>query len=167
MGAAWRHRRTGSGLNAHDGVHTITPEELELELAELGLSGRRFNPPDYAAALERRLGTKILFRFVDPLDDPATLRRVAVDGGLADARYLEHRNVVLISLPSSLPPFLLVLTAFHELAHIAAGDVIEGKRLTQGGTLREESAREDEADMRARHLYMAGSLGAENPYALN
>lgn len=149
-----------------DEAHPTTPEELELELVELGLSGRRFEPSEYAEALGMRLETRILFRLVDPAEDPASLRRFALEGQLASARYLRERNVVLVSLPSNLPPFLLSLVALHELAHVAAGDVIEGRRLSRRTPLGDAEAQEEEADARARHLYLAGSLGASNPYAV-
>lgn len=164
--ASLRLRRPGVTLRAREAARGIVPEEIELELAELGLSGRRFEPSEYAQALGKRLGTKVLFRFVDPLDDPAALRKLAFDGTLASARYLARKNLVLIDLSASLPPFLLTLTALHELAHVAAGDVVEGKRLARRGPSEDEKTREKEADARARHLYLAGSLGAKNPYAL-
>jgi len=154
------------GQATHDEVDPTAPEELELELAELGLSGRSFEPFEYAEVLGRRLGTKILFRFVDPMEDPAALRRLALDGELANARYLHDSNVVLVTLPANLPPFLLALAALHELAHVAAGDVIEGKRLSRRAPLGDTGAREEEADARARHLYLAGALGIRNPYSL-
>lgn len=140
--------------------------ELELELVELGLSGRRFGPREYADALEERLETKIVFRFVDDLEDPITSRSFASEGRLANARYLRHRNLVMISMPSDLSPFLLTLISFHELSHIAAGDLIGGKRLARRPPPRNEEAREEEADRRASHLYLSGSLGANNPCAL-
>lgn len=145
---------------------TIASDELELELAELGLSGRRFGPLEYAEALGERLGIRVLFRFVDPLDDPCLMRRFASDGVLADVRYLRRSDVVLISLPISLSPFLLTLAAFHELAHVTAGDLIEEKRLPRRAPPEDRDEREEAADVRARYLYLAGSLGAENPYAL-
>lgn len=154
------------GQDVQDGAHRTAPEEFELELVELGLSGKRFEPSMYAEALGMRLGTRILFRLVDPAEDPASLRRFALEGQLASARYLRERNVVLVSLPSNLPPFLLSLVTLHELAHVAAGDVIEGRRLSRRAPLDEAEAREEEADARARHLYLAGSLGAINPYAV-
>lgn len=167
LGAASRRGRPRDGSEARGSARVTAPEELELELAELGLSGRRFGPSEYAEALGERLGIKIVFRFVDPLRDPAVLRRFALDGQLADARHLERKNLVLISLPASLPPFLLALAALHELAHVAAGDVVEGKRLARTEPAEDVGAREEEADARAHHLYLAGSLGAKNPYALD
>lgn len=154
------------GQRVHDEAHPTTPEELELELAELGLSGRSFEPSEYAEALGRRLGARILFHLVDPTEAPASLRRFALDGELASARYLHERNLVLVTLPANLPPFLLALSALHELAHVAAGDVIEGRRVSRKAPLGDAEAREEEADVRARHIYLAGSLGANNPYAV-
>ena len=167
LGATLRRVCSRNGPEILNSTRVIAPEEVELELAEIGLSGRRFEPSEYAEALGRHLRIEILFRFVDPIRDPARLRRLALDGQLADARYLKHKNLVLINLPASLPPFLLTLTALHELAHVAAGDLVEGKRLARRAPPEEEEAREEEADARARHLYMAGSLGAKNPYALD
>lgn len=154
------------GRKDGDEAHHATPEELELELVELGLSGRSFEPSEYAEALGRRLGARILFHFVDPAEAPASLRRFALEGKLASARYLQDRNLVLVTLPANLPPFLLALAALHELAHVAAGDVIEGRRLSRRIPLGDSTAREVEADARARHIYLAGSLGASNPYAV-
>jgi len=150
-----------------DGESYVLPEEVELELAELGLSGKRFGPREYAEALDKRLGTKIMFRFVDPLDDPAALRHLAFEGALASVRHLGRGNAVLVSLPASLPHFVLTLAALHELAQVAAGDVVEGKRLARRAPREEGVAREEDADARARYLYLAGSLGARNPFALD
>ncbi len=163
----WCHRTAGLfHLRVRADSSIVDFADLELELVDLGLSGRQFEPREYADALERRLSIKIVFHSIENQSDPVALRRYAAEGKLAEARYLEQWNVVLISLPNTLPPFLVTLTAFHELAHVAAGDVIAGKRLARRPSLGDVGARESEADRRARHLYLAGSLGASNPCAL-
>lgn len=163
---AWRRKTVRFRLRSRPAPGATGSAELELELAELGLSGSRFGPREYAVALERRLGVRILFSFIDHVGSPAVLRKLAAEGRLAEARYLEHRDAVLVTLPGNLSPFLLALTAFHELAHVAAGDVVPGKRLARRPPLEDPDTRESEADGRARHLYLAGSLGSDNPGAL-
>ena len=148
-----------------------TPEEFELELLELGLSGKTFGPRDYARALERRLGIRIILEVMNDAQHPEFLRRLALSGRLAETHYLPERRTAIVLLPASLPPLVLVLAALHELAgHLAAGDHLiggeeAGERLARRPPLEDEAAREEEADQRAIHALLAGTLGPANPYA--
>lgn len=166
LGAAWRRRTVRFRPRTRPFPDSAGSMEFEPELVELGLSGEHFGPREYAEALQDRLGIRILFSFVDPIGDPAALRRLAVDGRLAEARHLARADTVLISLPANLPPFLLTLTVLHELAHVAAGDVVTGRRIARKEPSNDDEVREDQADARACYLYLAGTLGPENPYAV-
>jgi hypothetical protein len=147
-----------------------TPEEFELELLELGLSGKTFGPRDYARALERRLEIRIILELMNDAQHPEFLRSLARSGRLAESHYFAVRRTAVVLLPASLPPLVLALTALHELAHFAAGDHLlgakgAGDRLALRPPLENEEAREEEADQRAIHALLAGTLGPENPYA--
>jgi hypothetical protein len=159
--ATSRTRRTESPFT--------TPEEFELELLELGLSGKTFGPRDYARALERRLRIRIVLEVMNDAQHPEFLRRLALSGRLAETHYLpEHRAAVML-LPASLPPLVLALAALHELSHLAAGDHLiggeAGERLARRSPLEDEVMREEEADQRAIHALLAGTLGPASPYA--
>ena len=154
-----------------------TPEQFELELLGLGLSGKTFGPREYAAALQERLGLRIILELMNDAHHPDFLRRLVGDPQnvrLAETHYLEEKGITVVLLPASLSPLVLALTAFHELAHLAAGDhLIEsqgnpkpGARLAARPQLPREPDREEEADRRAVHALLAGTLGAENPYAM-
>lgn len=146
-----------------------TPEEFELELLELGLSGKTFGPRDYARALERRLGTRIVLEVMNDAQHPEFLRRLALSGRLAETHYLPERRAAVVLLPASLPPLVLALAALHELSHLAAGDHLigggAGERLARRPPLEDEASREEEADQRAIHALLAGTLGPASPYA--
>jgi hypothetical protein len=146
-----------------------TPEELELELLELGLSGKTFGPRDYAHALERRLGIRIILELMNDAQHPEFLRRLSLSGRLAETHYLPERRAAVVLLPASLPALVLVLTALHELSHLAAGDHLiggeAGERLARRPPLEDEALREEEADQRAMHALLAGTLGPASPYA--
>lgn len=161
---ALRRAEAGALGHSRSTLDTACFAELDLELVDLGLSGRCFGPREYADALEERLGITIFFGIVDRVGDPAVLKRFAAEGRLAEARYIEHRGTVLINLPSNLPPFLSTLTAFHELAHVAAGDVVSGKRISRNPPSENPDVQEQEADRRSYYLHLAGSLGENNPY---
>jgi hypothetical protein len=146
-----------------------TPEVFELELLELGLSGKTFGPRDYALALERRLGIRIVLEMMNDGQHPEFLRRLALSGRLAETHYLPDRRAAVVLLPSSLPPLVLALAALHELSPMAAGDHLiggeAGERLARRPPLENEVAREEEADGRAIHALLAGMLGPASPYA--
>jgi hypothetical protein len=100
---------------------------------------------------------------------PEFLRRLALSGRLAETHYLPERRVAVVLLPASLPPLVLALTALHELSHLAAGDHLIGEeagaRLARRPPLEDEASREEEADQRAIHALLAGTLGPASPYA--
>lgn len=154
-----------------------TPEQFELELLELGLSGKTFGPRDYAAPLQERLGLRIVLELMNDAHHPEFLRRLVGDPEnvrLAETHYLEEKGIAVVLFPASLPPLVLALTAFHELSHLAAGDHLidahgnpkAGPRLSARPQLPREPDREEEADRRAVHALLAGTLGVENPYAM-
>jgi hypothetical protein len=163
---AWAE--ASSGTRSTESPFT-TPEEFELELLELGLSGKTFGPRDYARALEHRLGIRIILELMNDAQHPEFLRRLALSGRLAETHYLPERRAAVVLLPASLPPLVLALTALHELSHLAAGDHLiggeAGERLARRPPLEDEAAREEEADQRAIHALLAGTLGPASPYA--
>jgi hypothetical protein len=166
---------TGARAEASSGMRSTespftTPEECELELLELGLSGSTFGPRDYARALERRLGIRIVLEVMNDAQHPEFLRRLTLSGRLAETHYLPERRVAVVLLPASLPPLVLTLAALHELSHLAAGDHLlggeeGGERLARRPPVEDEAAREEEADGRAIHALVAGTLGPASPYA--
>jgi hypothetical protein len=172
--ARGRAALTGAWAEASSGTRSAepsftTPEEFELELAELGLSGKTFGPRDYALALERRLGIRIVLEIMNDAQHPEFLRRLALSGRIAETHYLPERRAVVL-LPASLPPLVLALAALHELSHLAAGDHLiggeeRGERLARRQPLEHEAAREEEADGRAIHALLAGTLGPASPFA--
>ncbi len=93
---------------------------------------------------------------------------------MAELIYLSDPPGVTILLPSSLPPLLFNLTAYHELAHLAAGhyspDPAEApnwqstRYLSSRAPPADTRQREQEANLRARYALLAGSLGPRNPY---
>jgi hypothetical protein len=146
-----------------------TPEEFELELLELSLSGKTFGPRDYARALERRLGIRIVLEVMNDTQHPEFLRRLVLSGRVAETHYLPERRAAVVLLPASLPPLVLALAALHELSHLAAGDHLiggeAGERFARRPPLEDEASREEEADQRAIHALLAGTLGPASPYA--
>ena len=158
-----------SGRPSSVGSLTL-PEEFELELQELGLSGKTFGPRDYAQALERYLGIRIVLELMNDRHHPQFLERLGASQRLAETHYLPERAAAVVLLPASLPPYMLAYTMFHELAHLATGDHLiaseaVGRRLACRPPLQDEVSREREADLRAAYAVVAGTLGPQNPYA--
>lgn len=111
---------------------------------------------------------RVFIHYLDDRADPVFRRRLALSGALAEAHHFARRRMVVVFVPSSLPPFVLELTVLHELAHLAAGDLTRstgGERLAANDPHKDEKAREEEAEARALHVLMAGRLGPDNPYA--
>lgn len=168
----------------------ITPEEFQEELIVLGLSGRKFGPEDYVSALGRFLDISISMHVIRDAHHPELARRLALSGRLGEVRYSDDLRVAAILVPQSLPPLVFNLTVFHELGHLAAGDLLVSQssgedvasrenpcagllpttpvhhrqRLAQGSPFAAECAREHEANLRASYAFVAGCLGEENPY---
>lgn len=168
----------------------LTPEQFQEELAVLGLSGKRFGPEEYLAALERHLGISIKVHLIPDASYPELSRRLALSGRLGELRYSEELGLAVIFVPESLPPLVLNLTVLHELGHLAAGDLLSmgeedpprrsrvqgdevrfatcrvrrGKKLAPGLPFADEGLRETEANLRARYALIAGSLGSASPY---
>ena len=182
----WRPlRNLGAAQSRGDGSRSLlTAAEFQEELAILGLSGRRFEPEDYADALGDYLNISIAVHVIPDSWYPELSRQLAISGLLGELRYSEQMNMAAIFVPGSLPPLVLTLTILHELGHLAAGDLLiepddqhdeetefttlplkKGKKLARGNPFAEESLREREANLRASYALFAGCLGDENPYA--
>jgi hypothetical protein len=192
-GILWQHFRgaIGAPSRAHGSRPLLTAADFQEELALLGLSGRRFVPADYAAALGNYLGISINIHVIPDDLYPELSRRLAISGRLGELRYSEQLTLAAVFVPGSLPPLVSTLTILHELGHLAAGDVLiapseeggesederaegatfmtspvkKGKRLARGSPFAEEALREREANMRASYALFAGCLGSDSPYA--
>ena len=145
----------------------ITMEDFQVEIARLGLSGKEFSPEDYAAALALYCDIEIVVRVLADSSYPEFARALARSGRVAMISYDATRRTAVILVPGSLPPMARALAAYHELAHVAAGDLCEEspRRLAKEPPLENEVLREREADARACYALLAGSLGPVNPYA--
>lgn len=168
----------------------ITPENFQEELIVLGLSGRKFGTEDYVSALSDFLDISISVHVIPDASYPELARRLALSGRLGEIRYSDELGLATVFVPESLPPLVSDLTVFHELGHLAAGDLLavqgsgeanaldrelsigkfstasvrQGKRLARGLPFAVETAREQEANLRASYAFIAGCLGGENPY---
>jgi hypothetical protein len=156
----------------------LSPEEFQQELVILGLSGQTFTPKTYAAALGTYLGLIIDLHVFPDQHYPALSRQLARSGNMAELIYASDPPAVTILLPNTLPPLLLNLVAYHELGHLAAGHHLcysrndplrdteaATKTLAHGAPSPGKEQREEEADLRAYYALVAGSLGADSPYA--
>jgi hypothetical protein len=169
----------------------LSASEFQEELAILGLSGRTFDPKDYADALGEYLNISIALHVIPDDWYPELSRRLAISGRLGELRYSEQLTLAAIFVPGSLPPLVLTLTILHELGHLAAGDLLieppeeaggptrehvegaefattstrKGKKLARGSPFAEEALREREANLRASYALFAGCLGDDSPYA--
>lgn len=186
------------GPNGNSGVREeappsrcfITPEEFQEELIILGLSGKTFVPQDYVSALSCFLGISISVHVIPDVDHPELARQLALSGRLGEVRYSDDLRLAAILVPESLPHLVFDLTVFHELGHLAAGDLLvpqrpdEGaapvweadaarlptvrvrreRRIARGMPFAAEAAREHEANLRASYAFTAGCLGEESPY---
>ena len=186
----WPKGYSGAREEASCGRCFITPEEFQEELIILGLSGKTFGPEDYVSALSGFLGISISIHVIPDVDHPELARQLALSGRLGEVRYSDDLRLAAILVPESLPPLVFDLTVFHELGHLAAGDLLmpqglhevaplheepdaaplptapicQGKRLARGRPFAAEAAREHEANLRASYAFTAGCLGEESPY---
>jgi hypothetical protein len=168
----------------------ITPEDFQEELIILGLSGQKFGVEDYVTALSDFLGISISVHVIPDTGYPELARRLALSGRLGEIRYSEELGLAAVFVPKSLPPLVSDLTLFHELGHLAAGDLVidqgtdeavasgkgtsaeefptasvrQRKRLARGLPFAAEAAREHEANLRASYAFVASCLGEDNPY---
>lgn len=168
----------------------LTPEEFQEELIVLGLSGKKFTMEDYAAALADFLRITVTIHVIPDTEYPELTRHLALSGRLGEIRYSDELGLAAVFVPESLPTLVSDLTVFHELGHLAAGDLLispraegptgpderpsargfptaqvtQGKRLARGLPFAAESNREHEANLRASYAFIAGCLGGENPY---
>ncbi len=188
-----RHLRDlgGARSRTHGSRSLLTAAEFQEELAILGLSGRRFDPKDYAEALGDYLNISIAIHVIPDDWYPELLHRLAISGRLGELHYSEQLNLAAIFVPGSLPALVLTLTILHELGHLAAGDLLiepsreasgthhrhveeakfatfstkKGNKLARGLPFAEESLREREANLRASYALFAGCLGNDSPHA--
>lgn len=186
----WRNSFLRVPAQARQARCFITPEEFQEELTVLGLSGRRFGPEEYRSALSSFLGISISVHVIRDAHHPELARRLALSGRLGEVRYSSDLSLAAVLVPESLPPLVFDLTVFHELGHLAAGDLLtfqspeevtastedvsggplrttpvrQGRRLARGLPFATESAREHEANLRASYAFVAGCLGEESPY---
>lgn len=168
----------------------ITPEDFQEELTVLGLSGRTFGARDYASALSAFLEISISVHVIPDAGYPELARRLALSGRLGEVRYSDELGLAAVFVPESLPSLVSELTVFHELGHLAAGDLLavqgpdkataledelsagelpttpvrQGRRLAHGLPFLAETIREHEANLRASYGFIAGCLGEKNPY---
>lgn len=168
----------------------LTPEAFQEELIVLGLSGQKFGPEDYVSALSAFLEISISVHVIRDAHHPELARQLALSGRLGEVRYSDDLRLAAVLVPESLPPLVFDLTVFHEVGHLAAGDLLAfrepeetmaldkdlsakllptttvrcGKRLSHGLPFAAEAAREHEANLRASYAFVAGCLGEENPY---
>jgi hypothetical protein len=192
LAGLWRPlRNLGAAQPRVEGTRSLlTAAEFQEELANLGLSGRRFEPEDYADALGDYLDISITVHVIPDSWYPELSRLLALSGRLGELRYSEPMNLAVILVPGSLPPLVLTLTILHELGHLAAGDLLiepddqpddedldpygttfetlplkKGKKLARGYPFARESLREREANLRASYALFAGCLGDDSPHA--
>ena len=164
----------------------LTQEQFQEELVVLGLSDRIFGPHEYACALGERLSLTVSIDIVPDTAHPLLSRELAHKGVTGEILYRADLARAHVMVPGSLPPLALVFTLFHELGHLAAGDlfvdphdastpseqlqgfptasVSVGSRLAQSLPFARAEHREHEADLRAGYALVAGCLGSENPY---
>lgn len=176
----WGLRDTRSGRQEPTGTRSLlTPEEFQEELVVLGRSGKKFSPGDYAEALEQHLGVKISLCVFPDEDHPELKQALARSGKVAECCYSWDQKAAAVLVPASLPLLARTLALYHELGHLAAGDLTEELsanspgglpedlklRLARKRPLGDEELREREADLRAQYALVAGSLGAASPYA--
>ena len=179
-------RGFGKGASSA-GRDFLTQELFQEELVVLGLSDQPFGPREYADALGRHLGVSISIDVVPDAEHPLLSRELARKGITGETRYRADLKRAQILVPGSLPPLALIFTLFHELGHLAAGDLsidsnhpgslpaqtvdpppleVPGEeRLARGLPFARAIDREHEANLRAGYAFVAGCLGSENPYA--
>lgn len=153
----------------------LIPEEFQEELVVLGLSGKKFSPEDYAEALEQHLGVKISLCVFSDEDHPELKQALVRSGKVAECCYSREQKAAAVLVPASLPLLARTLALYHELGHLAAGDLTIklsenspealALRLACKPPLSDEELREREAGLRAQYALLAGSLGAASPYA--
>ncbi len=146
---------------------------------------------DVLVSISAHLGISISVHVIRDAHHPELARRLALSGRLGEVRYSDDLHLAVVLVPESLPPLVFDLTVFHELGHLAAGDLLtlqrpeettalpeasdsagllpttpvrHGQRLARELPFATESAREHEANLRASYAFVAGCLGAENPY---
>lgn len=101
------------------------------ELKKLGLFGMPFTPELYAQRLMGLLGVEIRLRYIDEIRHPGVLRKLAeegITGGLI-VNPGATKPVAWVIIPESSSPMEELLSAFHELGHLAGLHPITPRRL--------------------------------------
>lgn len=154
------------------------------ELATLGLLGVEFSYHDYAFRLTQYSRVHISISRLNEYYEPGEFgakfaeKQLKRDGYMGTIRYLGRSRVPKfdIVLANDLDWYLECYTAFHELAHVAAGHYFLKQDSDLGGTgernekpqmrrlatrkpFRNASLREEEAEIRARYAMMTANLG--------
>ena len=128
-------RHIGFHLREVAGLGRPSLEDFQIELANLGLLGKRFTPIDYARALGDRFGIGITIEAFPDLGIGLAKRDVLEEGTLAEVFYNEDLREAVILVRESLryrpwPAYELKL--YHELSHLAAGHPV---RIRMGGEM--------------------------------
>lgn len=112
----------------------LTLEDFRLELAGLGLLGRRFGPEEYRAALEKHLGIEIHVEGLPDAQEGALAEQLVEEGILAEVVISEESGDAIVLVRESLrglPWPAYELSIFHELSHLAAGHPMRVKRVRE------------------------------------
>ncbi len=151
----WAHLREVAGFG------TPTKEDFGLELARLGLLGRRFGPGEYAAALGTALGVRISVEDFPDASLALAGRELLEEGTLAEVFYDEAGREALVLVRESLkmrPWPAYDLAVYHELSHLAARHPVRVKAGEEEAARGGRRARLDWAA--ARSLAVDGSQRA-------
>lgn len=173
----WRVRAKRAWGDARSPRLFLTPQEFQTELVVLGLSGREFSPKDYVEALERHQGIKIVVCVFPDVLYPDLTRTLARSGRVAEVVYSEEERSAVILVPGTLAATAQALAVYHELGHLAAGDLPTPRKLALEPPLPHDPRcnpssnrcdagcpREEEAELRAYYALVAGSLGPSSPH---
>lgn len=96
-------------------------EEYVLELAMLGLRGRRHSTGEYAAAIGARLRKSVEIAVLSEAEFELGARGAAdVDGSFGRLVFAPEGDEVRVEVPAGLSPWLHQFTVAHELGHLAA-----------------------------------------------
>ncbi len=129
----------GAHLLEVSGFRSPSREDFRVELAGLGLLGRRFGPVEYASALEEALGVRISLEEFPDVSFALAGRELLEEGTLAEVFYGEATREALVLVRESLkmrPWPAYELAVYHELSHLAAGHPVKVRAEARGGRRR-------------------------------
>lgn len=164
----------GSNLRGCAGLGLLTFAGFLEELDRLELKGETFGPCDYADALANQLRTKIEIELVDVDGNPEAALAFRSCQRAACVWYDELSNLARVFVLSNLPPLEMTAAIYHELGHLAAGDLLvlyrHGRPVNKVEALPRRLARrppamrrkviEREARLRENYALTAGALGS-------